>query len=685
MHENYFEYPEELPAAIEHINRYYSEADVYFCPQLLGTKKRNKENVQSVTALWADLDTCSPEELLVSPSIVLETSEGRYQGLWLLSEIDLPPETAEDYSRRIAYAHADAGADKSGWDLTQLLRVPLTYNHKYEPRVPVIITSATNTRYDLDDFKEYPQASGFEYLEIPFPKDLPDIPAQDILQANRNSINPRTWTLFYEEPAEDWSKALWQLELLLMESGLSREEVYVIARESGCNKYERDRRDTRLLWKEVCKAEAHVKSLQAKLNVVVKPLVPPLLTDEERAFVLRTPTFVEEFVEWAKTLGDAAWQYHQAGAFVILSTLLAGHVGLPTTFGTLIPNLWFMILADTTLTRKTTAMDLAMDMVLDIDDDAVLATDGSIEGLFTSLSMRPGRASVFLRDEFSGLLESMTKKDYYAGMQETLTKMYDGKFQKRVLRRETIEVREPILILFAGGIRTRIHELLRYEHVSSGFIPRFLFISAESDITRFKPLGPPTTSSIGQRVKMVEFLAELRKHFDQEEEIKIGDKYIKKQKKWHADLTPDAWVRYNRYEADMVALGLDSQSPELMTPTMDRLAKSGLKMSVLLAATRMEEEVKVTEEDIIRAFYYIERWRGYTFDLLEAVGKTANERLIERILQAIKRTPGVSRSQLMQNYHLISREATLIFETLEQRGAIRLDKKGRAEYYTALG
>src|SRR6185503_18286841 len=175
-------------------------------------------------------------------------------------------------------------------------------------------------------------------------------------------------------------------------------------------------------------------------------------------------SFVERYIEWAKSLGDAAPQYHQAGAFTALSALLAGSVQLPTSFGVMKPNLWFMILADTTLTRKSTAMDIAMDLVMEIDDDVIMATDGSIEGLLTSLSTRPGKPSVFLRDEFSGLLEMITKRDYYAGIPELLTKMYDGKMQKRILRKESIEVRDPVLLVFAGGIKDKITGLLSFEH-----------------------------------------------------------------------------------------------------------------------------------------------------------------------------------------------------------------------------
>jgi hypothetical protein len=490
------------------------------------------------------------------------------------------------------------------------------------------------------------------------------------------------WSLFYEVPNQDWSKVLWQLELLLFESDFTREEVFLIAEASACNKYRRDNKPREYLWREVCKAEAKAQERESQLYFQADDIDPPkLLTDEERRSIEHSPTIVEEYIEWAKTLGDAAWQYHEAGVFIVLSSLLSSAIRLPTSYGIVIPNLWLLILADTTLTRKTTAMDIAMDMILDIDSDCVLATDGSIEGLLTSLSTRPSRASIFLRDEFSGLLEMMTRRDYYAGMAETLTKLYDGKFQKRVLRKEIIEIRDPILIVFAGGIRSRIYELMDYSYVTSGFIPRFMFVSADSDISRLKPLGPPTDQNIESRARILQRFEDMYKFYNAEQTMKIGDKEVTMPKKWDAELTPQAWNRYNKFEADLLQVGLNSDRQDLMTPTMDRLAKTGLKMSILLAARRMEPIVKVSEEDVIRAFFYIERWSVFTLDLITNIGKTTSERLLERVFGSIKRQPGITRSALMQNHHLTARDADLVFTTLEQRGQIRKEKVGRGVRY----
>jgi ribosomal protein S25 len=360
--------------------------------------------------------------------------------------------------------------------------------------------------------------------------------------------------------------------------------------------------------------------------------------------------------------------------------MLAGPVRLPTSYGVMVPNLWFMILADTTLTRKTTAMDIAMDLVMEVDPDVILATDGSIEGLFTSLSLRPGQPSIFLRDEFSGLLEQMNKKDYYAGMAETFTKMYDGKMQKRVLRKEVITVNEPVLIMFTGGIRERILSLLDYDSVSSGFLPRFLFITAESDITRLRPLGPPTERSIGKRELIRARLATIHSHYRRLQEVSVNGTKLVGQKRWDASLTDEAWERYNKFEADMLKHGFESANRDLVTPVFDRLSKSTLKMAVLVAAARnLTDRVVVEERDLLKAIFYVEQWREFVAQIINSVGRTAAEKTIDKVYESVVKKPGVTRSELMQHHRLTAREADNVFTTLDQRGRLQRIKSGRTE------
>lgn len=682
--EEFFKWPHDADEILGVVNKVYQGHNVWICPQLFDKKARKKENCIRTPSAWSDLDTCDPELLEVEPTVLIESSPGRYQALWLFDK-EVDPDDAENLSQRIAYKHAEDGADRSGWDITQLLRFPYTYNYKYATTPVIKVLDINRNRYRLSDFEQkYPQVAGFEYMDVPLPE-MGTIPnGLEILDAQRLKVSPMIWRLFQEElpKNESWSESLWKLQLMLFEAGFDRLEVFAIAREAKCNKYVKDGqvRD-RHLWKEVLRAESkHLQNVNAfsPKNYEEKPLV----SDEERRQVESQDTFIERYIEWAKSLGDAAPQYHQAGAFTALSSLLAGNVQLPTSFGMMKPNLWFMILADTTLTRKSTAMDIAMDLVTEIDPEIIMATDGSIEGLLTSLSTRPGRPSVFLRDEFSGLLEMITKKDYYAGMPELLTKLYDGKMQKRILRKESIDVRDPCLILFAGGIKNKITGLLSFEHVSSGFMPRFIFITAESDITRVRPLGPPTDWTDNNREAIMNELTDLADFYKQKEVMVISkmNLEVEQQKKWNAKLTPEAWHRYNELETLMLDAGINSERPEIMTPVYDRLAKSILKASVLLAAARQREDiVKVEVADVVRAAAYGENWRMYVKEVMNSVGKGTYERQLDNIYRAVVRKPGVSRSVIMQSYHLSARDTTQIFQTLEERNLITRQKQGRGE------
>src|SRR5258706_10966359 len=118
--ERFFDYPSQLEAMCDDIDQMaHTLTHIYFCPQLLSRRRRKKEDVSKCTALWADLDECSPDLLQVPASIVVQSSSGRWQALWRLAD-PLEPYEAESICMRIAYFHAENGADRSGWDLTQL-------------------------------------------------------------------------------------------------------------------------------------------------------------------------------------------------------------------------------------------------------------------------------------------------------------------------------------------------------------------------------------------------------------------------------------------------------------------------------------------------------------------------------------------------------------------------------------
>lgn len=124
--------------------------DVYFCPNLFSRPRRRKGLVLPSCWLYADLDTVKPPSVddppmrkrktsdnpVLEPTIAWESSPGRYQALWHIDQ-HLPEEAHSKVNQKLTYA---LGADRGGWDITQVLRVPGTINHKYagKPEVKLL-------------------------------------------------------------------------------------------------------------------------------------------------------------------------------------------------------------------------------------------------------------------------------------------------------------------------------------------------------------------------------------------------------------------------------------------------------------------------------------------------------------------------------------------------------------------
>jgi hypothetical protein len=132
----YFSYPPLAAAAWDAAQRRsVSGREVYMCAHLLTLKRRLKANASPLCALYVDGDGAQVPPGLPAPTAVVDSSPGRQQFYWRLTA-PVAAEVGEQLNRRLAYA---MGADKSGWDLTQLLRVPGTVNRKYADQPTVRI------------------------------------------------------------------------------------------------------------------------------------------------------------------------------------------------------------------------------------------------------------------------------------------------------------------------------------------------------------------------------------------------------------------------------------------------------------------------------------------------------------------------------------------------------------------
>jgi Protein of unknown function (DUF3987) len=678
--QSFWEWPTDIINVENFIQKMEKDHNVYFCVNLLNRRERKKDFCLPGNLLWADLDDVNPMSLKIPPPIVIQSSLGRYQSLWRLTT-ELPPYQQEAYSRRIAYSLN--GVDKSGWDLTQLLRVPFTVNFKYEPHYDIQLITALEHKAPPLLFDGLPVLSDVPELELPL-----ELPAVDaVIYKHSIALKDTQFSTVYTrelEESEDWSKELWHLLRILFEAGMSPEEAYVVANASPCNKYARDMRPAQHLWQEVLRAQARTDSLMLIMHDSER-LTMPRLTDLEEP--IGRP-FIQTYHEWATEATDAVPIFHDLSCTILLSAIVAGSVRLETSFGQIVPNLWGLILGDSTTTRKTTAMRMAVDMLNKLDPFMVMATDGSPEGLLTGLSERPNKVSIFHKDEVSGFFDSINKKDYLAGMPETLTQLYDvPPTYTRLLRKSKVTIEQSAFIFFCGGIPERVYDNLSEEYVFSGFLPRFLVVSGDAEINKLRPMGPPTESGEGKKSVIFSTLADLYEAYSVERPIIIGGQPVEMAPRVKAELTQKAWAEYNRIESLLTKNADESSIPGLALPTFERISRSLLKMALVLAAARQtpkKGKITVSDNDIKNAAFYIQDWGRYSVDMITNAGKKTSEKLLDKIVKTIREKPGIPRADLTRRHHLSKREADEVVATLEDRMLIRLEKHGKATRYYIL-
>lgn len=200
-----------------------SDKDIYFCPHGFSKPRRLEECAVLPKMLWADLDEADPREAEIRPTIAIESSPGRYVGLWLLEET-LPSKTL---NKRLTYF---LGADHGGWDITQVLRVPGTSNYKYQSTPRVRTLWIDGPTYSVKKIArllphEEDEEAGDEVLTIyaQYEKSLPPWVRRELLNGKPT-------------PGKR-SEMMWKLVNTLLESGVSREDCFTLLHASPWNKF----------------------------------------------------------------------------------------------------------------------------------------------------------------------------------------------------------------------------------------------------------------------------------------------------------------------------------------------------------------------------------------------------------------------------------------------------------------
>lgn len=710
----FFEWPLQREDLFAYVEKYRHE-DVYFTPVLFSAPQRRRSLVKSVQVVYGDADTFPVNKLHANPSIVVHTSDEKTHVYWSITDsTDVP--TLEGMAHSVSIEHPKETGYDNGWSATKLLRVPGTRNLKYSSpesddyrkgAEPFDIDKIvyTGELYTTAQFQEhYAFVPDVVFDPKPFPED--DLPSYSkALSSIPSSTTLEDLLGRRFNKGGSGSEALFLLYNELFRLGADDKAVYVIAEKSNLNKWRRDNVHgaSKALWDDVQRARAKFGSpvegderddMEEGVQVTVAPKAKKKSIDFLSAYEKENlpRTFIDDYMAWATSKTDAAHEYHVACAFTVLSTVFAdfGHA-LPK-WGRTPLNLWFMVLGSTTLSRKSTTKNLMLNVIEKLEDDNYqydLGSKFTAEGLDEALRRNANRSALLHRDEIQSFMKEADAKPYLQGVKGELTELYDGKVsgklrasgEKQDQQRKGSRV---AMVLFTMGIRDQLAQYLTLDDFQSGFLTRFIYVTAETPKrtkeSDYVAQADPYEAHQGDKVLdgIVERMVEARKHWEgwadpQESTIPIL-------------CSPEAWERWNKFITEALDKAEGVEKSAVVEAAASRLATSILKCATLLAMWDMEDEVSM--KHMLAAINYCGQWFEHMVSMANSISASAWKRRQDELTNYLVAHGGEATWAAAYRHFkadLKPREFFDLVQALEEAGQVVIRNDGKKKYITSTG
>ncbi len=357
--------------------------------------------------------------------------------------------------------------------------------------------------------------------------------------------------------------------------------------------------------------------------------------------------------------------FHESAALWLISLVVARRLCLPMSFSPIYPNIFICWIAPTTLWNKTTGLNIARNIAIENFPHLLAPQDMTPESFLSDLAGRepndldklPDKDREMwklerdfcsqrglLLDELSGLMSS-SKKDYNAGLIESMLRFYDcdSLYVRSTRSQGRIVVRNAYLTMIGASTPAAMMEHIGNEHLwSVGWWPRFGLLTPEDDVPEWKRAEevnePPeirhVLTSIYSKLPM-------NKWPDKPEAIKVyldGGVF-------------DLWDKYNKCVRYDMIIDKDADLDERLYGTYGRSQIQALKLATLLAALDWHNEPSpiIKLSHITKAIMISEIWRKSAHRALEKTDVSEYDKIEGAVMRICTRFGSASMRDLHNN------------------------------------
>lgn len=658
-----FYYPDHLEDLLEWATSFQNQ-DVYISPIVYGDmRKTNKdgstnirripENALTSHVVYQDSDTCPQNKFRIVPSVHVESSAGKWQDYWVLTEA-VSASRAADASRRIAIAHRQDGSDPSSWSANKFLRLLGTNTRHGFPEE--VTASLSGAMYDIAEIEEtYKDVSFEERPLMRLPEDASYDDVQDLPEyASALEKLPGSFKMSLitdvPSPTQDRSTLRYRLLCdLFRVPGLEFEDVLAIAWHAPSSaKWREDPRNLRGLIAEALKAQADVaysaggqyediapEDLAVEPTVRARPKIA-LVTDEERTLAEGERDFVKRYVDWSRSKLGSAFNapYARMNAWALLSGAFCDFGRVPSTGDAL--NMFMMGLGDSG-SGKSASRRLwkrCMGEVFEHDHGWMLGSDASPIALQEKLIERDGKVSFFSADEAHGWFKSTNSQQWADGTYEKLAEYYNGEVPpilrvsqgRREMSGKHAQTYFNVHMMGTTRGEMSLPSVLTTSMFFTGFLARFIwYVGDEREVTRESlraTNGDGEFANQGFEQQARQWAAEF-----------ANTKKVLKARTGKQSLpmnaTAGALERLTDFAETARTLAMKRPEWEILDPSLIRLSETVRKAASLLALE--EQRTEVTLRDVVIALTHAEEWLANLFFVAEQISASMWAREVDEV------------------------------------------------------
>lgn len=365
--------------------------------------------------------------------------------------------------------------------------------------------------------------------------------------------------------------------------------------------------------------------------------------------------WLAEYIEYASGLTDSPGIFHLAVGLSMLSTACGARITFHGAGKEMWPNLYVLFVAPSGLMRKSTSIEIGLNLLRATDPEMLFPNETSREEFLHILATKP--EGLIRESEFASALARYASS-YMTGMKELVTELYDNVPEyRRQLRGkdgagEKLIIRRPALNYLAASTLEWLVDSLTINDMRSGFMSRFLIFPAAGRGEWVPFLTEPDEPA---QAGLCHLLSDVRR-------LRGSSVSFRAVRKLFAE-----WSKRN----DSLA---DTGTAEIVG-FYSRMTVHCAKLCTLLELSQQgaRDRYEISEETFARACRLMEWLRDRYEELLERrLIFSKEERVMQGVLEQVRKTGKVEWRVALRKSHLKTQDFQRYVGTLLDRGDLNV-------------